>query len=198
MKEILQLNKDQDVKTNDHVGRIQGVVHNVAVKLRDDAEFVTQAQDPRHNQVHSHVTTVTESLDSKLRDEIKMISHGDAVLRRMHRLFLLGQTETKLDDILGRTVAKIIERRRPDRVFNLRLGKVHSSRASLIRQRHIRVSSHRSTFRCSWCVLTARNTMTPLCRVAASRRSCARLPSGALSAKQFQPELEAVRRKFRL
>ena len=73
----------QDAKTNDHVGSIQGVVHSLAVKLRDDAKFVTQAQDPRHNQIHSHVTTVTESLDSKLRDEIKMISQGDAVLRRM-------------------------------------------------------------------------------------------------------------------
>ena len=68
------LSSGQDAKTNDHVGRIQGVVHSLAVKLRDDAEFVTQAQDPRHNQIHSHVTTVTESLDSKLRDEIKMIS----------------------------------------------------------------------------------------------------------------------------
>ena len=64
------------------------------------------------------------------------------MLRRMHRLNLLGQTETKLDYVLGRTTAKITERCLQTRVFKLRLGKVHSPRASLILQRHIRVSSH--------------------------------------------------------
>ena len=59
----------------------------------------------------------------------------------MHRSILSGQTETKFDCVLGRTTAKIVERRLQTRVFKLRLGKVHSPRASLIRQRHIRVSS---------------------------------------------------------
>ena len=103
-----ELNKDQDVKTNDHVSRIQGVLHSLAVKLRDDDEFVTEAQDPRYSQTHSHTTSMKERLDSKLRDrDDQTISRSDAVLRRMHRLNLLGQTETKLDYVLGRTTAKI-------------------------------------------------------------------------------------------
>ena len=68
MQEIAQLSSGQDAKTNDHVGRIQGVVHSLAVQLRDEAEFVTQAQD---TQIHSHMTAVTESLGSKPRDGIK-------------------------------------------------------------------------------------------------------------------------------
>ena len=34
------------MKTNDHVGRIQCVLDSLAVRLRDDAEVVTKAQDP--------------------------------------------------------------------------------------------------------------------------------------------------------
>ena len=103
MQEIAQLSSGQDAKTNDHVGRIQGVVRSLAVKFRDDAELVTKAQDPRYSQTHSHMTTIKESLDSKLRDrDDQMISRSDAVLRRMHQLKLLGQTETKFDYVLGR------------------------------------------------------------------------------------------------
>ena len=54
VQEITQLNKDQDVKTNDHVSRIQGVLHSLAVKVRDDAGFVTEARsDPQpHDSDH--------------------------------------------------------------------------------------------------------------------------------------------------
>ena len=173
------------MKTNDHVGRIQCVLDTLAVRLRDDAVSATKVQDAKHDETHSYTTTITESLDSKLRDD-QMFSQGDAVLRRMHRLGLLGQTETKLDHVLGRTTAKITERCLQTRVFKLRLGKVHG--LVLIRQRY------RQTVYIpfSWCALTGRNNMefalTP----------CARWRKGALSAKRFQTDLKAVRSKFRL
>ena len=107
---------------------------------------MTKAQDPRYSQTHSQTTAIKESLHSKLRDRgDQTVSQSDAVLRRMHRLNLLGQTETKLDYVLGRTTAKITERCLQTRVFKLRLVKVHPPCASLIRQRHIRVSSQMTT-----------------------------------------------------
>ena len=54
VQEIAQLSKDQDVKTKDHVGRVQGVLDSLAVRLRDDTEFATKAQsDPQpHDNDH--------------------------------------------------------------------------------------------------------------------------------------------------
>merc|ERR1711920_1185277 len=67
------------------------------------------------------------------------IFQGDALLRRMVRLGLLGETEKKLDYVLGLTTAKIMERRLQTKVFKLGLAKsIHHARC-LIRQRHIRV-----------------------------------------------------------
>ena len=108
VQEITQPSKDQDVKTKDDVGRIHGVLDSLALRLCDDAEFTTKVLDARHNQTHSHMTTITESLDSKLRDDRddQMISQGDAPLRRMHRLSLLGQTKIKLDYVLGTHCSK--------------------------------------------------------------------------------------------
>merc|ERR1719473_1006338 len=64
---------------------------------------------------------------------------GEALLRRMTRLGLLGDTEKKLDYVLGLTTAKIMERRLQTKVFKLGLAKsIHHARV-LIRQRHIRV-----------------------------------------------------------
>ena len=76
------------------------------------------------------MTPVTESLDTKLRDQDdQTISLSDAVLRHnMHRLVLLGQTDTKFDYVLRRTTAKITERCLQTRIFKLDLGKVHSPR----------------------------------------------------------------------
>merc|ERR1719229_1564229 len=67
------------------------------------------------------------------------IFQGDALLRRMIRLGLLGENEKKLDYVLGLTSAKIMERRLQTKVFKLGLAKsIHHARV-LIRQRHIRV-----------------------------------------------------------
>merc|ERR1711967_88185 len=64
---------------------------------------------------------------------------GEALLRRMIRLGLLGESERKLDYVLGLTTAKIMERRLQTKVFKLGLAKsIHHARC-LIRQRHIRV-----------------------------------------------------------
>ena len=131
IEEIAQPSKDQDAKTKDHVGRIQAVFDSLAVRLCDDAKFATKVQDARHDQTHSHTTAIKESLDPKLRDQDdQTISQSDAVLRRMHRLSLLGQTERKLGYVLGRATAKITERCLQTRIFKLRLGKVHSPRVS--------------------------------------------------------------------
>merc|ERR1712232_975241 len=76
------------------------------------------------------------TLDEK--DETR-IFQGDALLRRMVRMGLLGENEKKLDYTLGLTTAKIMERRLQTKVFKLGLAKsIHHSRC-LIRQRHIRV-----------------------------------------------------------
>ena len=48
------------------------------------------------------------------------------MLRRMHRSILLGQTETKLDYVSERNTAKFTEQCSQTRVFELRLGEVHS------------------------------------------------------------------------
>lgn len=60
----------------------------------------------------------------------------------MVRLGLLGESEQKLDYVLGLTVAKFLERRLQTKVFKLGLAKsIHHARV-LIRQRHIRVGKH--------------------------------------------------------
>merc|ERR1719291_642863 len=67
------------------------------------------------------------------------VFQGEALLRRMVRLGLLGETEKKLDYILGLTTAKIMERRLQTKVFKLGLAKSIHHAQTLIRQRHIRV-----------------------------------------------------------
>ncbi|EPR63525.1 ribosomal protein RPS9 [Toxoplasma gondii TgCatPRC2] len=72
----------------------------------------------------------------------RRVFQGTALLRRMVRLGLLGESEQKLDYVLGLTVAKFLERRLQTKVFKLGLAKsIHHARV-LIRQRHIRVGKH--------------------------------------------------------
>ena len=63
LEEIAQPSRDQDVKIKACVGRIQRVL--------DDAVFATKARIATHSQTRSHTTTITESLDLKLPDEVK-------------------------------------------------------------------------------------------------------------------------------
>ena len=99
----------------------------------------TAQSDPHSTHDNNHGKSRFE--DVRRDQDDQMISQGDAVLRRMHRLDLLGQTETKIDYVLGPTTAKITERCLQTKAFTLRLGEVHSPRPTIwIRQRHIRVS----------------------------------------------------------
>jgi len=64
---------------------------------------------------------------------------GDALLRRMVRLGVLGEEEKKLDYVLQLTTSKLLERRLQTQVFKTSLAKsVHQARV-FIRQGHIRV-----------------------------------------------------------
>ena len=114
MQEIAQLSSGQDAKTNDHVGR-NPVYQTVWLRdLSDDAEFVTQAQDPRPQsdpQPHDNGHGKSRFFAARLDQVSLKISQGGAALRRMHRSILLGQTETKFENAMGRTAAKNIERR---------------------------------------------------------------------------------------
>ncbi len=69
----------------------------------------------------------------------KRVFEGDAIVRRLARLGILGEGEQKLDYILGLTPEKFLDRRLQSRVHGTGLAKsVHHAR-TLIRQRHIRV-----------------------------------------------------------
>merc|ERR1712232_989925 len=79
-----------------------------------------------------HLLTLDEKSEARM-------FQGEAMLRRMVRLGLLGESERKLDYVLGLTTPKIMERRLQTKVFKLGLAKsIHHAR-TLIRQRHIRV-----------------------------------------------------------
>ncbi len=69
----------------------------------------------------------------------KRLFEGEALIRRLSRLGILGETEQKLDNTLALTPEKFLERRLQTRVFKANLAKsIHHARV-LIRQRHIRV-----------------------------------------------------------
>ena len=128
IEEIAQLSKDQDAKTKDHVGRIQSMLDSLAVRLCDETEFATKAQSD--SQSHDNDHGKSRFGVARRDQDDQMISQSDAVLRRRHRLSLLGQTENKLDYVLGTHHSK--DHRD---ACNSSLGEVHSPR-----QRHIRAS----------------------------------------------------------
>lgn len=74
-----------------------------------------------------------------LSQDPKRIFEGQALLRRLMRLGLLAENETKLDFVLSLTIEKFLDRRLQTRVFQAGLAKsIHHARV-LIKQRHIRV-----------------------------------------------------------
>jgi|Transcript_141698 small subunit ribosomal protein S9e len=76
------------------------------------------------------------TLDEK---DPKRMFEGDALLRRMVRIGILGEDEKRLDFVLQLTTSKLLERRLQTRVYKLGLAKsIHHARC-LIKQRHIRV-----------------------------------------------------------
>ena len=69
----------------------------------------------------------------------KRIFEGGALLRRLMRLGLLGETEARLDFVLSLSIEKFLDRRLQTRVFAAGLAKsIHHARV-LVKQRHIRV-----------------------------------------------------------
>ena len=89
VQEITQLNKDQDVKTNDHVSRIQGVLHSLAVRVRDDAGFVTEARSDPQPRDSDHGKSRFEAARRDQDDQ--KISRSGAVLQRMCQWSLSGR-----------------------------------------------------------------------------------------------------------
>lgn len=76
------------------------------------------------------------TLDEK--DE-KRLFEGGALLRRLHRIGVLEESQNKLDYVLSLKVGDFLERRLQTQVFKLGLAKsIHQARV-LIKQRHIRV-----------------------------------------------------------
>merc|ERR1712168_1334414 len=69
----------------------------------------------------------------------KRLFEGNALLRRLVRIGVLGEDKMKLDYVLGLRIEDFLERRLQTQVFKLGLAKsIHHARV-LIRQRHIRV-----------------------------------------------------------
>mmetsp|Transcript_10745 Transcript_10745/g.12612 ORF Transcript_10745/g.12612 Transcript_10745/m.12612 type:complete len:195 (-) Transcript_10745:142-726(-) len=76
------------------------------------------------------------TLDEK---DPKRMFEGEALLRRMINVGLLGEEEKRLDFVLSLSTSKLLERRLQTQVFKRKHAKsVHHARV-LIRQRHIRV-----------------------------------------------------------
>ena len=71
----------------------------------------------------------------------KRLFEGEALIRRLTRMGVLGENEAKLDLVLALTPEKFFERRLQTRVFHAGMAKsIHHARV-LIKQRHIRVSN---------------------------------------------------------
>jgi len=69
----------------------------------------------------------------------KRLFEGVALLRRLHRIGVLDESQNKLDYVLSLKIQDFLERRLQTQVFKLSLAKsIHHARV-LIRQRHIRV-----------------------------------------------------------
>lgn len=68
----------------------------------------------------------------------KRVFEGEALIRRLTRMGVIGENEQKLDYCLSLTPQKFFDRRLQTRVFSAGLAKsIHHARV-LIRQRHIR------------------------------------------------------------
>ena len=129
VQEITQLNKDQDVKTNDHVSPIHGVFHIFAVRVRDDAGFVTEARSGPQPHGSDHGKSRFEAA-RRDQDDQRMSQSGAATHASVDPLGTDGDGA------------------------RLRLGthysEDHRDAASATFER----ADKSSTFRPSWCVLT--------------------------------------------
>merc|ERR1719453_2131887 len=93
----------------------------------------------RVNYTLAKIRAVARSLLTLPEKDPKRIFEGQALLKRLLKMGLLGETETKLDYVLGLSTEKFLQRRLQTIVFNQHMAKsVHHARV-LIKQRHIRV-----------------------------------------------------------
>lgn len=91
------------------------------------------------NYILSKVRSVARELLTLDPKDPKRLFEGAALLRRLTRLGVLAEGETKLDACLGLTLSQFLERRLQTRVFKAGYAKsIHHARV-LIKQRHIRV-----------------------------------------------------------
>jgi small subunit ribosomal protein S9e len=87
----------------------------------------------------SRVRGVARTLLTLPKDHPKRLFEGQALLRRLSRMGVLGESEQRLDFVLSLSVEKLLDRRLQTRVFQAGLAKsIHHARV-LIKQRHIRV-----------------------------------------------------------
>jgi len=93
----------------------------------------------RVNYMLAKIRSVARVLLTLPEKDPKRIFEGQALLRRLMRLGLLNEGESKLDYVLSLSLEKFLDRRLQTRVFNLGLAKsIHHARV-LVKQRHIRV-----------------------------------------------------------
>jgi len=93
----------------------------------------------RTNFILSHLRSVARHLLTLPEKDTKRLFEGQAILRRLTRLGILGEQEQKLDHVLGLTLAKFLDRRLQSRVVMQGLAKSQHHARVMIRQRHIRV-----------------------------------------------------------
>merc|ERR1712242_454901 len=85
------------------------------------------------------VRTAARTLLTLEEKDHRRLFEGNALLRRLVRIGVLGEGRMKLDYVLGLKIEDFLERRLQTQVFKLGLAKsIHHARV-LIRQRHIRV-----------------------------------------------------------
>ena len=86
----------------------------------------------------SHIRSAARDLLTRDEKDPKRLFEGAALIRRLHRIGVLDEHQSKLDFVLALKVQDFLERRLQTQVFKLGLAKsIHHARV-LIRQRHIR------------------------------------------------------------
>ena len=93
----------------------------------------------RVNYTLAKIRSVARELLTLPEKDTKRLFEGQALLRRLMRLGLLAENESKLDYVLSLSVEKFLDRRLQSRVFQGGMAKsIHHARV-LVQQRHIRV-----------------------------------------------------------
>ncbi|KAF0852239.1 40S small subunit ribosomal protein uS4 (rpS9) [Andalucia godoyi] len=107
------------------------------VKLCGEYGLRAKLEIWRMNFLLGHIRKTARVLLTRDEKDSQRLFEGAALLRRLNRLGLLGETEQKLDYVLGLKVENLLERRLQTVVFKKGLAKsIHHARV-LIKQGHI-------------------------------------------------------------